>query len=97
MWFYYDFPTRSDFGLVSVCKFGGPYVIIPLWTLSYNPAEYTVVFTISLDNGLYKLSMLPTQTNGDIMDSSIDGRQGLLTAPFLSQGIGLLYYRKPTK
>ena len=70
----YDFPSGSDFGLLSVRKFGSPYV--PLRTLSYNPAEHAVVITVSSNNGLYKLSTLPTQTNGDIKDSSADGKCG---------------------
>lgn len=70
----YDFPSGSDFGLLSVRKFGSPYV--PPRTLSYNPAERAVVITISSDNGLYELSTLPTQTNGDIKDSSADGKRG---------------------
>ena len=70
----YDFPSGSDFSLLSVRKFGSPYV--PPRTLSYNPAERAVVITISSDNGLYELSTLPTQTNGDIKDSSADGKRG---------------------
>jgi len=70
----YDFPTGSDFGLLSIRKFGSPYV--PPRTLSYNPAERAVVITISSDNGLYELSTLPMQTNGDIKDSSVDGKRG---------------------
>ena len=70
----YDFPSGSDFGLLSVRKFGSPYV--PLQTLSYNPAERAVVITVSSNNGLYKLSTLPTQTNGDIKDSSADSKRG---------------------
>ncbi|KIM59304.1 hypothetical protein SCLCIDRAFT_126402, partial [Scleroderma citrinum Foug A] len=70
----YDFPSGSDFGLLSVRKFGSPYV--PLRTLSYNPAERAVVITVSSNNGLYKLSTLPTQTNGDIKDSSADSKRG---------------------
>ncbi|KAL4072497.1 coatomer WD associated region-domain-containing protein [Scleroderma yunnanense] len=70
----YDFNTGSDFGLLSVRKFGSPYV--PPRTLSYNPAERAVVITISSDNGLYEVATLPTQTNGDIKDSSVDGKRG---------------------
>ena len=70
----YDFNTGSDFGLLSVRKFGSPYV--PPRTLSYNPAERAVVITISSDNGLYESAALPTQTNGDIKDSSVDGKRG---------------------
>ncbi|KAI6116323.1 coatomer WD associated region-domain-containing protein [Pisolithus sp. B1] len=70
----YDFNTGSDIGLLSVRKFGSPYV--PPRTLSYNPAERAVVVTISSDNGLYELATLPTQTNGEVKDSSVDGKRG---------------------
>ncbi|KIJ11747.1 hypothetical protein PAXINDRAFT_171694 [Paxillus involutus ATCC 200175] len=70
----YDFNTGSDIGLLSVRKFGSPYV--PPRTLSYNPAERAVVTTISSDNGLFELASLPTQTNGEVKDSSTDGKHG---------------------
>ncbi|KAF8438071.1 coatomer WD associated region-domain-containing protein [Boletus edulis BED1] len=70
----YDFNTGSDIGLLSVRKFGSPYV--PPRTLSFNPAERAVITTISSDNGLYELSSLPTQTNGEVKDSSMDGKRG---------------------
>ncbi|KAI6124422.1 COPI alpha subunit C-terminus-domain-containing protein [Pisolithus croceorrhizus] len=70
----YDFNTGSDIGLLSVRKFGSPYV--PPRTLSYNPAERAVVVTISSDNGLYELATLPSQTNGEVKDSSVDGKRG---------------------
>jgi coatomer protein complex subunit alpha (xenin) len=70
----YDFNSGSDIGLLSVRKFGSPYV--PPRTLSYNPAERAVVVTISSDNGLFELSSLPTQSNGEVKDSSADGKRG---------------------
>ena len=70
----YDFNTGSDIGLLSVRKFGSPYV--PPRTLSYNPVERAVITTISSDNGLFELSALPTQTNGEVKDSSADGKRG---------------------
>ncbi|KIL00335.1 hypothetical protein PAXRUDRAFT_130065 [Paxillus rubicundulus Ve08.2h10] len=70
----YDFNTGSDIGLLSVRKFGSPYV--PPRTLSYNPLERAVVTTISSDNGLFELASLPTQTNGEVKDSSSDGKHG---------------------
>lgn len=69
----YDFNTGSDIGLLSVRKFGSPYV--PPRTLSYNPAERAVITTISSDNGLFELSSLPAQTNGEVKDSSADGKR----------------------
>jgi coatomer subunit alpha len=70
----YDFNTGSDIGLLSVRKFGSPYV--PPRTLSFNPAERAVILTISSDNGLFELTNLPTQAQGEVKDSSVDGKKG---------------------
>lgn len=70
----YDINSGSDIGLLSVRKFGSPYV--PPRTLSYNPAERAVVLTISSDNGLYELTALPKDAVGEVKDSSTDGKRG---------------------
>ena len=70
----YDINTGSDIGLLSVRKFGSPYV--PPRTLSYNPAERAVVVTISSDNGLFELTSLPKDVVGEVKDSSADGKRG---------------------
>ncbi|KAH8101128.1 coatomer subunit alpha-2 [Cristinia sonorae] len=70
----YDINTGSDIGLLSVRKFGSPYV--PPRTLSYNPAERAVIVTISSDNGLYELTSLPRDAAAEVKDSSVDGRRG---------------------
>jgi coatomer protein complex subunit alpha (xenin) len=60
--------------LLSVRKFGSPY--IPPRTLSFNLAERAVITTISLDNGLFELTSLPQQVQGEVKDSSVDGKKG---------------------
>lgn len=70
----YDINTGSDIGLLSVRKFGSPYV--PPRTLSYNPAERAVVITISSDNGLFELTTLPKDAVGEVKDSSTEGKRG---------------------
>ncbi|KAF8889702.1 coatomer WD associated region-domain-containing protein [Infundibulicybe gibba] len=71
----YDFNSGSDLGLLSVRKFGSPYV--PPRTLSFNPAERAVILTISSDNGLFELTNLPQQPQGgEVKDSSVDGKKG---------------------
>ncbi|KAJ7877137.1 coatomer WD associated region-domain-containing protein [Mycena leptocephala] len=70
----YDFNTGPDLGLLSVCKFGSPYV--QSRTLSFNPAERAVLVTISSDNGLYELTSLPRRAQGEVKDSSVDGKKG---------------------
>ncbi|KAJ7035460.1 hypothetical protein C8F04DRAFT_1344342 [Mycena alexandri] len=70
----YDFNTGADLGLLSVRKFGSQYV--PPRTLSFNPAERAVLVTISSDNGLYELTTLPQQAQGELKDSSVDGKKG---------------------
>ncbi|KAG6890249.1 hypothetical protein C0992_002658 [Termitomyces sp. T32_za158] len=71
----YDINTGADIGLLSVRKFGSPYV--PPRTLSFNPAERAIILTISSDNGLYELASLPQQAQGgELKDSSVDGKKG---------------------
>ncbi len=70
----YDFTSGADLGLLSVRKFGSPY--LPPRTLSFNPAERAVILTISSDNGIYELTNLPQSTQGDVKDSSVDGKRG---------------------
>ncbi|TFY69325.1 hypothetical protein EVG20_g3199 [Dentipellis fragilis] len=70
----YDINTGADVGLLSVRKFGSPYV--PPRTLSFNPAERAVILTISSDNGMYELTSLPKDTAGELKDSSVDGKRG---------------------
>ncbi|KAA1472048.1 Coatomer, alpha subunit [Dentipellis sp. KUC8613] len=70
----YDINTGADVGLLSVRKFGSPYV--PPRTLSFNPAERAVILTISSDNGMYELTSLPKDAVGELKDSSVDGKRG---------------------
>ncbi|KAK7039525.1 coatomer subunit alpha [Favolaschia claudopus] len=70
----YDFNSGADLGLLSVRKLGSAY--IPPRTLSFNPAERAVLVTTSSDNGLYELTALPQQAQGELKDSSIDGKKG---------------------
>lgn len=70
----YDINTGADLGLLSVRKFGSPYV--PPRTLSFNPAERAVVVTITSDNGLFELTSLPKDAVGEVKDSSADGKRG---------------------
>lgn len=70
----YDFGSGSDIGLLGVRKFGSPYV--PPRTLSYNPAERAVITTITSDGGMFELATLPQGQQGDVKDSSVDGKKG---------------------
>ncbi|KAK7435504.1 hypothetical protein VKT23_019626 [Stygiomarasmius scandens] len=71
----YDFNSASDIGLLSVRKFGSPYM--PPRTLSFNPAERAVIVTVSSDNGMYELASLPQGSQGgEVKDSSVDGKKG---------------------
>lgn len=70
----YDFTSGADLGLLSIRKFGSPY--LPPRTLSFNPAERAVLLTISSDNGMYELANLPQSAQGDVKDSSVDGKRG---------------------
>jgi coatomer protein complex subunit alpha (xenin) len=70
----YGFNTGADVGLLSMRTLGSPY--IPPWTLSFNLAERAVMLTISSDHGVFELTALPHQTQGDVKDSSVDGKKG---------------------
>lgn len=70
----YDLNTSSDLGLLSVRKFGSPYV--PPRTISFNPAERSVILTINSDNGMYEIAPLPQSAQGEVKDSSGDGKRG---------------------
>ena len=70
----YDFNTGADVGVLSVRKFGSPYV--PPKTLSYNPAERAVVVTISSDNGMYELAHLARDGATEVRDSATEGKRG---------------------
>ncbi|KAJ3491313.1 hypothetical protein NLI96_g814 [Meripilus lineatus] len=70
----YDINTGADLGLLSVRKFGSPYV--PPRTLSFNPAERAVVVTITSDNGLFELTNVPRDATGEVKDSSSEGKRG---------------------
>jgi coatomer subunit alpha len=70
----YDFNTGADVGVLSVCKFGSPYV--PPKTLSFNPAERAVVVTVSSDNGIFELSHLAKDGTSEVKDSATDGKRG---------------------
>jgi coatomer subunit alpha len=70
----YDINTGSDIGLLSVRKFGSPYM--PPRTLSFNPVERAVLLTISSDSGIYEITGLPKETVGEVKDSSTEGKRG---------------------
>lgn len=59
----YDFAKNAESGsLLSLRKFGSPWV--PPRTLSYNPAERSVLVTSPADSGSYELVALPRDTAG---------------------------------
>lgn len=70
----HDFNTSTDTGLLSVRKFGSAYINPK--TLSFNPAERSVLVTTSSDGGLFEYSGLPRETSGEVKDSSTDGKKG---------------------
>jgi coatomer subunit alpha len=51
-----------------------PYV--PPRTLSFNLAKRAVILTILSDNGLFELTNLLMQAQGEVKDSSVDGKKG---------------------
>lgn len=73
----HDLVSGADVGVLSVRKFGGAYS--PPRTLSFNPAERSVVLTTSSDGGLFELCALGKGGEGagaEVRDSSVDGKRG---------------------
>ena len=70
----YDFTTQTESpALVSLRKLG------PAWlqprSLSYNPAERSVLVTSSFENGTYELLPLPKDNSGTVTDQN-DAKRG---------------------
>ncbi|KAJ6528740.1 coatomer WD associated region-domain-containing protein [Mycena vulgaris] len=72
--------------------FGSPYV--PPRTLSFNPAERTVLVTISSDNGLYELTAVPQQAQGEVRDCGVDGKKGAGQSTISWQGTGSRFCKR---
>lgn len=70
----YDLNSAADVGVLSVRKFGSPY--IPPKTLSFNPAERAVVITVSSENGMYEMCHLAKNGATEVKDSATDGKRG---------------------
>ncbi|KAF8586601.1 coatomer subunit alpha-2 [Ramaria rubella] len=70
----HDLNTGSDVGVLSVRKLGSQYV--QPRTLSFNPAERSVIATSNADNGIYELVALPKDVGGELRDSTSDGKRG---------------------
>lgn len=61
-------------GVLSVRKLGNQY--LQPRTLSFNPAERSVIATSNADNGIYELVALPKDVGGELRDSTSDGKRG---------------------
>ncbi|KAF8531096.1 coatomer subunit alpha-2 [Gautieria morchelliformis] len=70
----YDLNTGSDVGVLSVRKLGNQYV--QPRTLSFNPAERSVIATSNAESGIYELVALPKDVGGELRDSTSDGKRG---------------------
>ncbi|PWZ01130.1 Coatomer, alpha subunit [Testicularia cyperi] len=70
-----DFNTGADHALLSVKRLGNQYV--PPRTLSYNPAERSVIVTsVNGDQGVFDVAPLPRDAGGDLGESSSVGKRG---------------------
>lgn len=72
----HDLSNGSDAALLSIKKLGNAYT--PPRSLSFNPAERSVLVSSPADNGIFDLSVLPRNvpSEDDLNDSSIDGKHG---------------------
>jgi len=59
----YNFETRTDAQLHSIRKLGTSYIAAR--TLSYNPAEKSILVTTAAEGGLYELAQLPRDFSTD--------------------------------
>ncbi|KAJ3386096.1 hypothetical protein HDU84_001799 [Entophlyctis sp. JEL0112] len=70
----HDFSTSNDIPLLSIKK-GAAGGTVPR-TLSYNPAEHSVLICSAADGGTYELYTLPKDMTGDARESSGDIKKG---------------------
>ncbi|KIJ32143.1 hypothetical protein M422DRAFT_266074 [Sphaerobolus stellatus SS14] len=71
----YDLNTGADVGVLSVRKLGSQYT--QPRTISFNPAERSIIATSTSDNGIYELVALPKDAaGGELRDSTTDGKRG---------------------
>ena len=69
----HDLNSGSDVGVLSVRKLGNQYV--QPRTLSFNPAERSVIATSNAESGIYELVSLPKDVGGELRDSTSDGKR----------------------
>ena len=70
----HDLNNGTDTGVLSVRKLGSAYIAPK--TLSFNPAERSVLLTTTSENGIFELVQLPRETSNEVKDSSADGKRG---------------------
>ncbi|KAI8840970.1 coatomer WD associated region-domain-containing protein [Chytriomyces cf. hyalinus JEL632] len=70
----HDFASSNDVALLSVKK--GAAATVPPRTMSYNPAENSVLLCSNAEGGTYELYNLPRDTSGDAREASGDIKKG---------------------
>ncbi|KAJ3129796.1 hypothetical protein HK100_008413 [Physocladia obscura] len=70
----HDFSTSNDIPLLSIKK--GAALTTPPRTMSYNPAEHSVLICSSADGGTYEMYNLPKDMSGDAREASGDIKKG---------------------
>ena len=71
----YDFTKNAESpSMLSLKKFGSPW--IPPRSLSYNPAERSILVTSSADNGTYELINLPRDASGAVEPTDVKRGHG---------------------
>ncbi|KAJ3379936.1 hypothetical protein HDU84_006278 [Entophlyctis sp. JEL0112] len=70
----HDFSVSNDFPLLSIKKVAASGAVPR--TLSYNPAEHSVLICSAAEGGTYELYTLPKDTSGDTREASGDIKKG---------------------
>ncbi|KAI9207062.1 coatomer WD associated region-domain-containing protein [Polychytrium aggregatum] len=70
----YDFSNSNDTPLVSIRRPAG--LSTAPRSLSYNPAEHSVLLTTAVDGGTYELHNLPRDARGEPRDAVVEPKKG---------------------
>ncbi|KAJ3074096.1 hypothetical protein HDU98_012124 [Podochytrium sp. JEL0797] len=70
----HDFASSNDIPVLSIKK--GAALTMPPRTLSYNPAEHSVLITSNSEGGTYELYNLPRDMSGDAREATGDIKKG---------------------
>ncbi|KAJ3408073.1 hypothetical protein HDV05_005149 [Chytridiales sp. JEL 0842] len=71
----HDFASSNDVPVLTIRR-GPSGQGAPPRTMSYNPAEHSVIICSAADGGTYEMYNLPREMNGEVRESSSDVKKG---------------------